>query len=286
MRNIIEVEGNRDFHALPTGEVLRCRTSGELHQRYYLYLPDDFHKTTPLLVSVHGISRNARGHALRFADFAEHYGVALLVPRFNRRLFPDFQRLGREQRGLRADHALHAMLHEVSDLTGLDTQRIYMFGYSGGGQFTHRYAMAYPEQVVAIAIGAAGWYTLPDLQFKYPYGIAPNRRLPELRFNAEHFLRIPACAFVGEQDCKRDNALRQSSQIDALQGQTRLERARCWIASMREAALTYGYDTHYQMEVLPNSDHSFSRSVRFGGLGERVFRFLFETCEMSYAQEC
>ena len=275
MRNFIELDDYRISCSLPKEEVIRCRTSNKFNQRYYLYLPASLHENTPLMVSVHGISRNARSHVLSFAECAEHYGVAVLAPRFSRKHFPDFQRLGRERRGCRADLALQMMLDEVHRLSGLAIDRFSLFGHSGGGQFVHRYAMAYPEQVNAIAIGAAGWYTLPDPLNKYPYGIAPNNNLPELHFNAEQFLRIPAAVFVGERDCMRDATLRQSERVDQCQGRTRIERARNWVTAMQEAALEYGYDTNFLMDILPNCGHPFSQAVLYGGLAKQVFDFLF-----------
>ena len=275
MHNLIDLDSIAKNEKLPRSTILRCKTNNELQQRYYLYLPKSLSPSTPLMISVHGISRNARRHALRFSEYAEQYNVALLAPRFSHKHFPDFQRLGREKRGLRADHALHNTLNEVRQRTALTHSPLYMFGYSGGGQFVHRYAMAYPSNIAKIAIGAAGWYTLPDEQVTFPYGIAPNKRLADLTFKKKCFLRIPTGVYVGELDNARDTSLRQSQKLDLQQGITRIERAHHWIHAMRTAAQEHGYNTTYHIETLPQSDHSFSRSVKYGRLAERVFEFLF-----------
>jgi pimeloyl-ACP methyl ester carboxylesterase len=163
----------------------------------------------------------------------------------------------------------------VGRLTGARTDKLYLFGYSGGAQFAHRYTMAYPERVASIVIGAAGWYTFPDPARTYPRGIRPSRALPDLRLDPQKFLKVPACVLVGERDITRDPQLRQNRRLDRQQGSTRVERGERWVAAMRRAAQAQGLGTRYQFELLPRSNHSFERSVRRGKMAGRVFRFLF-----------
>lgn len=243
---------------------------------YYLYIPKQVSDTPRVLVSVHGISRNARIHALRFASLAEQYGVIVVAPYFSEHRFPDYQRLGRAGLGLRADKALNSVLSDAARLTGVTTDEVYMFGYSGGAQFVHRYLMAYPQRVVSAALGAAGWYTFPDQSMQFPYGIRSNKRLPDLRFDPERFLRVPVSVLVGAADTERDDALRKSERLDHMQGTTRVERAQRWVMEMSASAKQYGLETEYRLSLLPDSDHSFSRSVKHGAMAEQVFEFLFE----------
>ncbi len=223
---------------------------------------------------MHGISRNAEKQARYFYRLAKQYGVTVIAPLFNDVHFPDYQRLG--IKGGRADLALKAVLEDVTQRTGIQTTRIAMFGYSGGGQFVHRYAMAYPHQVTAIAIGAAGWYTFPDASRHYPYGAAPHRKLPGVTFNPAAFLRVPACVMVGVLDVKRDNALRRTEKLDRQQGLNRIERAQRWVDAMRRASRQLGFTTEYRFVLLPQSDHSFTRCVKAGGLDQAVFKHLFD----------
>jgi pimeloyl-ACP methyl ester carboxylesterase len=254
--------------------VLERRLRGDPAQIYYLYLPESAPPGARLLVSLHGVSRNAREHAERFARRAERYGVVLVAPLFPHDRFPDYQRLGREGRGRRADRVLNRIIAEVASLTGADARAVYMFGYSGGGQFVHRYAMAYPERVAAIAVGAAGWYTFPDDRRRYPRGIAGTEGPLGLDLDPDAFLRVPACVLVGERDGGRDAELRQSPRIDRQQGETRIERGRRWVEAMTRAARARGLDTPYRFQLLPGADHSFRRCVRRGRMHKAVFEWL------------
>ena len=85
-------------------------------------------------------------------------------------------------------------------LTGARGDRFYLTGYSGGAQFAHRYAFAYPRRVAALAVCAAGWYTFPDPGLVYPHGLRLGGRLPGVTFNPAAILRVPAVAFVGARD--------------------------------------------------------------------------------------
>lgn len=261
----------------PQGTVVLRQLGEDPGQLYFLYRPRSMACTTRVFVSIHGISRNAREHAIRFKKLAERYGTVIVAPLFHYSRFPDYQRLGLSGRGLRADLALERIIAEAEQLTGADGRRLlYLFGYSGGGQFVHRYAMLHPERVARVAIGAAGWYTFPDPGRRYPRGLRPRTGLGDLRLIPGEFLSIPACVLVGERDQRLDPELNQSPRINRQQGLTRLERGRRWTEAMRGAARAHGMNTPYSFHVLPGSGHSFTQCMKRGKMGRLIFRFLFD----------
>ena len=263
--------------ATPSRAAQRCRLRGHPWQEYYLYRPTGSLEGAPVLVAVHGISRNAREQAEAFADYAERYGVVVVAPLFPAERYPRYQQLGLSRHAVfpRPDLALDAILAEVNELTGARVQKFYLFGHSGGGQFAHRYAMAHPERVLAVAMGAPGWFTYPDRAQSFPMGIRKQSTAGLIRLRASRFLQIPMAVFVGSRDRRRDAALRVSGRLDAHQGDNRLERGLRWIETMREAARARGYATRYEFGKLPRCNHSFQRCVERGELNRRVFEFLF-----------
>jgi pimeloyl-ACP methyl ester carboxylesterase len=268
-------------HALPTGnkmivkgKLLERRLSADSQQQYYLYIPSRLAPRAPIFVTVHGISRNAFEHATWYAPFAERYGVVLVAPHFPVKEFAGYQRL--KERGMRAsDIALDRIIREVGTSTGADTSKLYLFGYSGGGQFVHRYAMAHPQNVARVSIGAAGWYTFPSADVKYPRGTLVNKKYKGLSFDPAQFLKVPTQVVVGARDRQRDEELNQSQKITLQQGPTRLKRGRAWIDSMHAAADSMGLQTEYAFEVMDKCNHSFRRCMQRGNMGELVFGFLF-----------
>ena len=225
-----------------------------------------------------------RGQVLRRAredDPARQYFLrvpiaarpVLVAPYFSHGHSADYQRLGRTGRGPRADAALHAILEEVAWLTGASTARIHLFGFSGGAQFAHRYAMAHPQRVARAVVAASGWYTFPDSRTRFPYGIRSSRDLPGVRFDPEEFLRVPITVIVGDRDTSSEDL--RSTRRASRQGADRVERARNWVEAMRAAARACRYDPAVTLDLIPGGDHSFASLMESGGLGERVFAALF-----------
>jgi pimeloyl-ACP methyl ester carboxylesterase len=251
--------------------VLRS-VGADTRPHYYQYIPARGAIPGRTLVSVHGISRNARDHARLLAPLAEQYGTTLIAPLFDETLFADYQRLGRRGRGERADLALNEVLR---DALGTTKPKIRLFGYSGGGQFAHRYAWANPDRVTALALAAPGWFTFPDANRRYPYGLALDDCLPGVDFDPDRFLRIPTLVLVGAHDVERNGSLRRSRRLDRLQGRDRVVRGKRWIRAMKRAARARGYTTRYRFRCLPNTDHDFVASMTRDAMGVTVFRFLF-----------
>ncbi|MDX1606735.1 MAG: hypothetical protein R3202_11120, partial [Candidatus Competibacterales bacterium] len=116
----------RGNHSLTPGRVQRRRLAGHPWQKYFLYQPSDCTEGAPVLVVVHGISRNARAQAQAFASLAERFGVVVVAPLFPRTRFPRYQQLGISRGAIypRPDQALGQILQEVGRLTGARTGRI------------------------------------------------------------------------------------------------------------------------------------------------------------------
>jgi dienelactone hydrolase len=254
--------------------VIRRALQDDPAHEYFVYLPGGAGAGAPVFVGVHGISRNADELVRLFAPYCEKANVVLAAPFFSQGHSSDYQRLGRSGRGPRADLALHSILEEIAWMTGADTSRVHLFGFSGGAQFAHRYTMAYPHRVAAAVISAAGWYTFPDPRRRYPYGIRASRDLPGVRFDPEEFLRVPITAMVGDRDTSTSD-LRSTPRV-ARQGVDRVERARNWVEAMRAAAKACRLEPLVSFEPIPGGDHSFKGLMDGGRLGERVFAALFK----------
>lgn len=272
--------------ALPSGEspdapqsVIRKIAAGG--RSFYLCVPPGVSATTPVIVVVHGISRNALAHARAFAPLADAHDAVLVAPRFGRKRFPDYQRLGRAGRGERADLALIAMLEEVGRITHACTNRVFLFGYSGGGQFVHRFALVHPQLVAAYVVGAAGWYTFPDPAIAFPRGARATRTLPDVAFDLDGFLRVPATVLVGENDVEQGTSLRMTGKVVAQQGASRVERGQRWVDAMRAACAERGIAGRFSYRTLPAATHAFSEAAQYGGIAERAVESLLGRCRIA-----
>lgn len=256
------------------GEVVLRTLPGEPELPYYLYVPERGGRNAPLLVTVHGTSRNAEAHAHAFGRLAARHSAVVVAPRFAPKVYHDYQRLGRTWMGPRSDRALERLIDHVGRLTGAATESIFLFGYSGGAQFVHRFAMAHPERIAAAVVSSPGWYTFPDPGRWYPYGIRQTRDLPGVRFDPTAFLKIPILVTVGELDVARSRSLRRSRFLDRQQGRTRLERAERWVDAMAEAAREHELPASVELAVLGSVHHSFRENVERAGLAEMAVDYL------------
>jgi poly(3-hydroxybutyrate) depolymerase len=136
---------------------------------YCLYVPRDYaedgDKTYALAVLMHGTGRTATTYRDGFRDFADAHDCILLAPLFPAGLIEpgelsNYKRLAFHD--MRFDQLLLAMVDEVAAKYRVDAGRFLLFGFSGGGHFTHRFLYAHPQRLLGVSIGAPGSVTLLD----------------------------------------------------------------------------------------------------------------------------
>ncbi|MFC3052903.1 alpha/beta hydrolase [Kordiimonas pumila] len=136
---------------------------------YTLYVPRrlaqmDRSKTT-ILVSVHGTLRMQSQYRDMFAEFAEYNNCIVLAPLFPANVLGDGNMSGykfmREQ-DIRYDLIVLDMAREVAEKYSVSDEKLFMFGFSGGGHFTHRFTLLHPDRIKAASVGAPGVVTLAD----------------------------------------------------------------------------------------------------------------------------
>lgn len=237
----------------------------------WLALPREISSDAPPLVAVHGIRRGAKDQAKHFAARAAALGRPVIAPLFSAEAWPRYQQVVHKER---ADLALLALMTELR-LAGIwRTRSFELFGYSGGAQFAHRFAMLYPHLVERLTVASAGWYTFPDTA-AFPYGLAarPGRADnwgPCLAAGLDGFLGIPIQVCVGAKDRVPDPNTRSGPEIDRQQGADRVTRAGRWAAALRQTAGARGITARVDFAVLPGCGHDFRDCIRHGGLDALV----------------
>ncbi|SDE03894.1 Pimeloyl-ACP methyl ester carboxylesterase [Paracoccus isoporae] len=226
----------------------------------------------PLLV-LHGISRNASELTGLFRSEAESCGRMVIVPHFDAANWRFFQRPGR---AARPDHALLALLSAVALEHPQFAGPVSLFGHSGGAQLAHRFAMLYPQKVADLHLAAAGWYCLPDRSMAWPCGLAESGDsrddiwLRRSRAGLTAFLDRTFHIYVGSRDTDRDKTLRQTPELDRIQGRTRLARARLYAATLEQAAQAAGLRPRVALHELAGCGHDVAWAIRHAGLARRV----------------
>ncbi len=248
--------------------VIKKESLSSCDQLKYYYLKSDM-EINNIVVLVHGISRNAREI---IANFSEHMAknTLLIAPVFTKEYATDYQRLGRKNKGPRADYILQAVLNEISSEHNVKVNKINLFGFSAGAQFVHRYAFAHPSHVNKVAIVAAGWFTMPKFDEYYPYGLKLRDEFTDIDFEMVRFLRVKYRVYVGEKDYLRDKSLNKSKKVDRLQGQSRLERAENWTNEMNQCFKNKSIKNRVSLEILDNVTHDFGLADTLGHVCGKV----------------
>jgi len=217
-----------------------------------------------VLIAVHGISRNAAEIAARFAAHPAFARTTIVAPLFDKAGFGQYQQLAPRKPGqTRADIALIALLDRLAANEGLATERIGLFGFSGGAQMAHRFAMFHPARIERLCIVSAGWYAMPDPAISSPYGIGDGAGAALV---GPEFLAIPTTVIVGNRDTRVDASVRQDPEICEHQGRNRLRRARCYLRAAAAHAARTGTPCAFTLLTLHGVSHDFAQCVAHGDL--------------------
>lgn len=131
-----------------------------------------------------------------------------------------------------------------------------LFGHSAGGQFVHRFMEFSPDSHVRVAVAAnAGWYTMPDQDIEFPYGLK-NSPLSSKEMR-EAFAR-PLVIMLGADDVDPKDALLQRDRNTDAQGDNRLTRGLNFYQAARDAAGESG-KFNWSLVVVPGVAHDHRR---------------------------
>ncbi|TPG57104.1 alpha/beta hydrolase [Roseomonas nepalensis] len=227
--------------------------------QYCLYVPPQIGPDTELVVCVHGTSRTSfLDFRDGFAEFGRWNDCVILCPIFPIGPLGDGARSGYKymrEGEIRYDRVLLGMVEEVSARYGRHWDRFALFGFSGGGHFTHRFAILHPRTLWAASIGASGSVTLLDAGRDWWVGIRNLRDVFGIEFDREGLAKVSVQMLVGDADLetweithKPGGTYWMEGANDA--GRTRPERLRALQASFEAAGVTVRFD------LVPGVAHS------------------------------
>lgn len=183
--------------------------ASEYDQRfsYCLYIPRGYSekeaRTYPLFVVVHGSLRNAESYRDWLIDFAEEHQVVILCPLFPSGIIEpgegnNYKEI--EYKGIRYDLIVLKMVEEASRVYRLQSEKFMLYGFSGGGQFSHRFFLLHPERLLAVSVGAPGSVTVLDPEQPWWIGIKDTVDKFGITINVEELRKVPVHLVVGGDD--------------------------------------------------------------------------------------
>lgn len=227
---------------------------------YCTYVPKSFTRETAsrfrMLVAVHGTSRTAEGTRDLYVELAEEMGLILLAPLFPCAMIEQethnyfWMSFG----GIRYDQVMLAMIDEVAARYGISGEKVAMVGFSGGGQFTHRFLYLHPLRLSAASIGAPGMATRLDPSREWFVGTRDVSSIFGTKIDLDAIRKVPVHIVVGNDDVHPEILVSPGSPLYMPgvndMGNTRVERAR----ALHENYLHNGLNVHF--DVVTGATHA------------------------------
>lgn len=211
----------------------------------YYHLPENQDKTLPVLFVMHGTNRDADRYRDEWAKIAEEQQILVVVPQFSKDDYPRAAgyNLGnifntetgeRNSLGVSPFGAIEPLFDYVREQVPNTQDSYSMYGHSAGSQFVHRYIYFVPEARLDWAIAAnAGWYTMPDLDVEWPYGLA-GTGLDEA--DLQKALASRLYILLGTKDNNPDHKSLRKTEEAMAQGPHRFARGQTFFEAGKEAA--------------------------------------------------
>jgi hypothetical protein len=233
---------------------------------YCLYVPPIISggAAPDLVVAMHGTGRDFVGYRDAFAEFGRWNNCIILAPLFPVGVLGDGNRDGfkyMREAGIRYDQALLDIVAEVGERYGQAFDRFALFGYSGGGHFTHRFLMLHPDRLWAACIGAPGSVTLLDPTRDWWVGTRNVQALFGAAIDTAALARVPVQMVVGSADLETWEITHRPGSRHWMPdanhaGNTRPERLASLKASFEAAGVAVRFDqvsnmAHDGMQAVP-----------------------------------
>lgn len=233
----------------------------------WYYMPSGFLPDGDLLFVMHGTLRNGQQYRDNWIDIAKRHKILIVVPEFSEKQYPSSRHYQQgnvlQEDGTPLDHSLWSLssidriFQHLVQKQKLKCQEYDIFGHSGGAQFVHRMVLLYPQTRVRLAISAnAGWYSMPDLQTAYPYGLGGTT---VDRSTLKAALQQRLIILLGEEDNDPNHRFLRRTPEAIAQGSHRLSRGEAFFNSGRKKASELGVEFAWKLVSVPDVGHENSK---------------------------
>lgn len=250
------------------GMFTMLETTGVIQEdlRVFYYRPAGWTPDKEIVIVLHGVQRNAEQYRDEWKKYADEYNLLMVCPDFSEKKYPGvgYYNVGNvmntdnesgklQPREKWIFSVIDRVFSEVHVRSGATTDTFTLFGHSAGAQFVHRYLLFSTESKAKKIISAnAGWYTMPERDIAFPYGL---KNVPMTDENlAQEFSKV-VIILLGESDTRTGGVLRHTSLADK-QGSNRFERGNNFFERSKDKAEALGVPFNWQLITVPGVGHS------------------------------
>ncbi|MDO4265603.1 MAG: alpha/beta hydrolase [Eubacteriales bacterium] len=183
-----------------------CPSDPRFH--YWVHLPDCYYDEEKpdytLFIIIQHTGRTIEEYMRAAQELTDSRHIALMAPVFPGGLVErddiNSYKLLSDQ-GIRYDLALLSMVDDMAArYPGVNTEKFFMFGHSGGGQFVNRFLFVHPNRLKAVSIGAPGRPTFLNFEEDYFWGVRDFKKYFDKELDLEAVKKVPVQITVGEKD--------------------------------------------------------------------------------------
>jgi poly(3-hydroxybutyrate) depolymerase len=256
-------DANRPDRAIPTGSAKQEVDVGNARLEVFTYKPRDY-KKGPLLVVIHGLTRNAESYRNSAIELAEGIGALVVAPRLDAERFPTtlFQRGGLltpegkvAPRKQWTWQVVPKLVEAVRRQEGRPDMPYYLLGHSGGGQFLVRLAGFLPTEARRIVAANPGSHLFPTRDLPYPYGFGELPKELSDDQALKHYLAQPLTLYLGTADTQKTENLDMSETANK-QGPTRYQRGLNAFRAAEQLAKRNGWEFRWRLVEAAGVGHS------------------------------
>ena len=238
----------------------------------YTYKPTNYNANSEILFVMHGNRRNPDVYRDQWVEFAEENNALLICPGFDIKNFPldqDYNmghmfHMNLEDSLLRINPKniwsysfIEPIFDYVRKMEKNKNEEYLIYGHSAGSQFVHRFLMFIPDARIKRAVAAnAGWYTFPDLDIVFPYGL--KETTADLEYIKKAFSKEMTILLGTDDTSRTSKSLRRKPEA-MLQGSNRFERGQSFYNFSKELAEKNNFDFMWRLEFVENVGHSNKR---------------------------
>ncbi len=231
----------------------------------FYYRPAGWTPDKPVVIVQHGIQRNAEEYRDGWKTYADQYNLLVVCPQYSEAKYPGVRYYNTGNVSDSDDNTgnlqpkdqwifpvINHVIDEVRIRSGAKSNNFTVFGHSAGAQFVHRYVLFGGQTKAQRIISAnAGWYSMPDTNVAFPYGI---KNMSMSNEDLAQAFAKPVTILLGEQDIKRSKVLRKTPQADA-QGANRFERGNQFFEKSKAKAAELGVPFNWNLITVPGVGH-------------------------------
>lgn len=216
----------------------------------------------PLIVAVHGSDRDVSELVSGLRPVANSSGASIIAP-----LFHTSDGIPLSADGYKFLNAggidYRSLLIQMVRQAAPDHGQVYLFGFSGGAQFVHRFAYFSPIPLSGVIAVAPGNVTLIRDDLDWWPGLRGSAAALEAAPDIAALRSTPMRIAVGDQDrfgglITRPQGSPFGAEHSDLAGQTRTARAQALAESLRSAGISAEY------HPIAGAGHSLSAATEFG----------------------